>query len=109
MHNSKKKKAHNQGLRDGCVRFRDIGGRTYFISERLSVVADDGYEIEVKDLENLGFLHLIKYPKQITTIAWSCICCRNSHNIKRLPVEVTIKFLENPNAYRKWPQVQVKH
>ena len=37
--------------RDGCVRFCDIGGRTYFhlLERLLPIVADDGYEIEVKD------------------------------------------------------------
>ena len=37
------------------MRFCDIGGRTYFLERLLPIVADDGYEIEVKDLENPDF------------------------------------------------------
>ena len=44
--------AYKLGRWDGCIRFCDIGGRTYFhlLEKLLPIVAKDGYDIEVKDL-----------------------------------------------------------
>ena len=44
--------AYKLGRWDGCIRYCDIGGRTYFhlLDQLLPIVTNDGYEIEVKDL-----------------------------------------------------------
>ena len=43
--------AYKLGRWDGCIRYCDIGGRTYFhlLDKLLPIVTEDGYEIEVKD------------------------------------------------------------
>jgi superfamily II DNA or RNA helicase len=44
--------AYKLGRWDGCVRFCDIGGRTYLnlLDKLLPLVAEDGYHIEVNDM-----------------------------------------------------------
>lgn len=43
--------AYKLGRWDGCVRYCDIGGRTYFhlLDKLVPIITDEGYEIEIKD------------------------------------------------------------
>ena len=43
--------AYKLGRWDGCVRYCDIGGRTYMnlLDRLLPIVQQDGYEIEIQD------------------------------------------------------------
>ena len=57
--------AYKLGRWDGCVRYCDIGGRTYFhlLDRLIPIVTADGYEIEVVDKRlkwDFSFNHVTK-------------------------------------------------
>ena len=57
--------SYKLGRWDGCIRYCDIGGRTYFhlLDKLLPIVTEDGYEIEVKDARknwNFSFTNVTK-------------------------------------------------
>ena len=61
--------AYKLGRWDGCIRFCDIGGRTYFhlLERLLPIVTNDGYEIEVNDLRKSWNFNFNCNPKIIQT------------------------------------------
>ena len=98
--------AYKLGRWDGCVRFCDIGGRTYFhlLERLLPIVADDGYEIEVKDFRKPWDFAFDK----VTQTDYDHIAWPPRHPVAGTPiilrdyqVEVINKFLENPQCLQE--------
>ena len=98
--------AYKLGRWDGCVRFCDIGGRTYLnlLDRLLPIVQDQGYSIEIEDLRQPWD---IKFDKVQATdydhIAWP-----KGHPVEGMPiilrdyqVDVINKFLENPQCLQE--------
>jgi len=98
--------AYKLGRWDGCIRFCDIGGRTYFhlLEKLLPIVATDGYEIEVKDLRKPWNFDFEKVEQtEYEHIAWP-----PRHPVAGTPVilrdyqvDVINKFLENPQCLQE--------
>ena len=98
--------AYKLGRWDGCIRFCDIGGRTYFhlLEKLLPIVAKDGYDIEVKDLRkpwNFDF-------KKVEQTEYEHIAWPPRHPVAGTPVilrdyqvDVINKFLENPQCLQE--------
>ncbi len=98
--------AYKLGRWDGCIRFCDIGGRTYFhlLEKLLPIVAADGYDIEVKDLRktwNFDF-------KKVEQTDYEHIAWPPRHPVAGTPiilrdyqVDVINKFLENPQCLQE--------
>ena len=98
--------AYKLGRWDGCVRYCDIGGRTYFhlLEKLLPIVAKDGYDIEVKDLRkpwNFDF-------KKVEQTEYEHIAWPPRHPVAGTPVilrdyqvDVINKFLENPQCLQE--------
>ena len=98
--------AYKLGRWDGCIRFCDIGGRTYFhlLEKLLPIVAKDGYDIEVKDLRkpwNFDF-------KKVEQTDYEHIAWPPRHPVAGTPVilrdyqvDVINKFLENPQCLQE--------
>ena len=98
--------AYKLGRWDGCIRFCDIGGRTYFhlLERLLPIVANDGYDIEVKDLRKSWNFNFNKVEQtDYEHIAWP-----PRHPVAGTPiilrdyqVDVINKFLENPQCLQE--------
>ena len=98
--------AYKLGRWDGCLRFCDIGGRTYFhlLEKLLPIVANDGYNIEVKDLRKSWEFNFKKVEQtDYEHIAWP-----PRHPVAGTPiilrdyqVDVINKFLENPQCLQE--------
>jgi len=98
--------AYKLGRWDGCIRFCDIGGRTYFhlLEKLLPIVAKDGYDIEVKDLRKAWNFDFKKVEQtEYEHIAWP-----PRHPVAGTPVilrdyqvDVINKFLENPQCLQE--------
>jgi superfamily II DNA or RNA helicase len=98
--------AYKLGRWDGCLRFCDIGGRTYFhlLEKLLPIVANDGYDIEVKDLRKSWEFNFKKVDQtDYEHIAWP-----PRHPVAGTPiilrdyqVDVINKFLENPQCLQE--------
>ena len=98
--------AYKLGRWDGCLRFCDIGGRTYFhlLEKLLPIVANDGYDIEVKDLRKSWEFNFKKVEQtDYEHIAWP-----PRHPVAGTPiilrdyqVDVINKFLENPQCLQE--------
>ena len=98
--------AYKLGRWDGCIRFCDIGGRTYFhlLERLLPIVANDGYDIEVKDLRKSWNFNFNKVEQtDYEHIAWP-----PRHPVAGTPiilrdyqVDVINKFLQNPQCLQE--------
>jgi len=98
--------AYKLGRWDGCIRYCDIGGRTYFhlLEKLLPIVTNDGYEIEVKDLRkkwDFSFTEVSKDSYQHVT--WP-----KGHPVEGQPiilrdyqVDVVNRFLNNPQCLQE--------
>ena len=98
--------AYKLGRWDGCIRFCDIGGRTYFhlLERLLPIVTNDGYEIEVKDLRKSWNFNFSK----VTQTDYDHIAWPPRHPVAGTPiilrdyqVEVINKFLDNPQCLQE--------
>jgi len=98
--------AYKLGRWDGCVRFCDIGGRTYFhiLDKLLPIVTGDGYEIEVNDMrkawefnfetvDQTSYDH-VKWPEKHPAGGQPII-------LRDYQVDVINKFLENPQSVQE--------
>ena len=95
--------AYKLGRWDGCIRYCDIGGRTYFhlLDKLLPIVTEDGYEIEVKDARkkwDFSFTNVSKDSYQ--HVVWP-----KKHPAEGEPiilrdyqVDIINKFLDNPQC-----------
>ena len=98
--------AYKLGRWDGCVRFCDIGGRTYFhlLDRLLPIVTDDGYEVEVKDLRKKWEFNFTPVTKD----SYQHITWPKGHPVEGQPIElrdyqvdIVNKFLENPQCLQE--------
>jgi len=98
--------SYKLGRWDGCIRYCDIGGRTYFhlLDRLLPIVTEDGYEIEVKDARN-------KWDFAFTSVAkdsYQNVVWPKKHPAEGEPiilrdyqVDIVNKFLENPQCLQE--------
>ena len=98
--------SYKLGRWDGCIRYCDIGGRTYFhlLDKLLPIVTEDGYEIEVKDARknwNFSFTNVTKDSYQ--HVVWP-----KKHPAEGEPiilrdyqVDIVNKFLDNPQCLQE--------
>ena len=98
--------AYKLGRWDGCVRYCDIGGRTYFhlLDKLLPIVYDDGYEIEVKDHRQKWDLSF----SPVTQTSYEHVAWPAKHPAEGQPiilrdyqVDVINRFLENPQCLQE--------
>ena len=98
--------AYKLGRWDGCVRFCDIGGRTYFhlLDRLLPIVTDDGYDVEVKDLRKKWEFNFAPVSKD----SYKHITWPKGHPVEGQPIElrdyqvdIVNKFLENPQCLQE--------
>ncbi len=98
--------AYKLGRWDGCVRFCDIGGRTYFhlLDRLLPIVTDDGYDVEVKDLRKKWEFNFTPVSKD----SYKHITWPKGHPVEEQPIElrdyqvdIVNKFLENPQCLQE--------
>ena len=98
--------AYKLGRWDGCVRFCDVGGRSYFnlMDRLLPIVVSAGYEIDIQDdREPFGLNFETVSQTSYENIAWP-----EKHPAAGMPiilrdyqVEVINRFLENPQALQQ--------
>jgi len=98
--------AYKLGRWDGCVRFCDIGGRTYFhlLDKLLPIVSADGYEIQVVDKRlkwDFSFNHVNK--DSYKHVVWP-----KGHPVEGQPIElrdyqvdIVNRFLDNPQCLQE--------
>lgn len=98
--------AYKLGRWDGCVRFCDIGGRSYLnlLDKLLPIVQKEGYQIEIQDnreVWNFELEHV--HPESYSHISWP-----KNHPFEGLPiilrdyqVEVINRFLDNAQCLQQ--------
>tara|TARA_B110000444_G_scaffold212926_1_gene209516 strand:+ start:1203 stop:2660 length:1458 start_codon:yes stop_codon:yes gene_type:complete len=98
--------AYKLGRWDGCVRFCDIGGRTYMnlLERLLPIVTREGYNVDVVDHRsswNFDFNHVeqtsydhVKWPDRHPAAGLPII-------LRDYQVEVINKFLDNPQCLQQ--------
>jgi superfamily II DNA or RNA helicase len=98
--------AYKLGRWDGCIRYCDIGGRTYFnlLDKLLPIVVADGYNIEVDDQRQSWDFDLVPVTQtDYDHIAWPAKHPRAGEPIllRDYQVEVINRFLENPQCLQQ--------
>ena len=98
--------AYKLGRWDGCVRYCDIGGRTYFhlLDKLVPIITQEGYEIEVQDNRKpweFSFQHVnqqsyehVKWPKNHPAEGQPVI-------LRDYQVDIINKFLDNPQCLQE--------
>ena len=98
--------AYKLGRWDGCIRYCDIGGRTYFhlLDRLLPIVSGDGYEIEVIDKR-------LKWDfsfNSVTKDSYKHVEWPKGHPVEGQPIElrdyqvdIVNKFLDNPQCLQE--------
>ena len=98
--------AYKLGRWDGCIRYCDIGGRTYFhlLDRLLPIVASDGYEIEVIDKRLKWDFSFNKVSKD----SYKHVQWPKGHPVEGQPIElrdyqvdIVNKFLDNPQCLQE--------
>ena len=98
--------SYKLGRWDGCVRYCDIGGRTYFhlLEKLIPIVQADGYEIEVKDMRNAWTFNF----KEVTQTSYDHVAWPKKHPAEGQPVilrdyqvDVINKFLQNTQSLQE--------
>ena len=98
--------SYKLGRWDGCVRYCDIGGRTYFhlLEKLIPIVTADGYEIEVKDMRNAWEFNF----EPVTETSYDHVKWPKKHPAEGLPVilrdyqvDIINKFLENTQCLQE--------
>ena len=98
--------AYKLGRWDGCVRFCDIGGRTYMnlLDKLLPIVQEAGYDVEVQDNRNVWSFDFEEIEQtRYDNIAWP-----KGHPAEGEPiilrdyqVDVINNFLKNPQSLQE--------
>jgi superfamily II DNA or RNA helicase len=98
--------AYKLGRWDGCVRYCDIGGRTYFqlLDKLVPIITDEGYEIEIIDHRQPWSFEFSKVEQtSYDNVAWP-----KRHPAEGQPiilrdyqVEIINKFLENTQCLQE--------
>ncbi len=98
--------AYKLGRWDGCIRYCDIGGRTYFnlLDKLLPLVVEEGYHVEVDDQRqtwDFGFTPVTQTDYE--HIAWPAKHPRAGEPIilRDYQVEVINRFLDNPQCLQQ--------
>jgi len=98
--------AYKLGRWDGCVRYCDIGGRTYFhlLDKLVPIVTDDGYDIEIKDMRKKWDFNF----EQVTQTSYDHVAWPKKHPAEGNPVilrdyqvDIVNKFLENTQCLQE--------
>jgi superfamily II DNA or RNA helicase len=98
--------SYKLGRWDGCVRYCDIGGRTYFhlLEKLIPIVQADGYEIEVKDMRNAWTFNF----EEVTQTSYDHVAWPKKHPAEGQPVilrdyqvDVINKFLQNTQSLQE--------
>jgi len=98
--------AYKLGRWDGCIRYCDIGGRTYFhlLDKLLPIVTDDGYQIEVKDLRQAWQFNFTP----VATDSYKHVVWPKGHPVEGEPIElrdyqvdIVNRFLENTQCLQE--------
>jgi superfamily II DNA or RNA helicase len=98
--------AYKLGRWDGCIRYCDIGGRTYFnlLDKLLPIIVHEGYQVEIQDSRkvwNFSFDHVTQ--TDYDHIAWPSKHPREGEPIilRDYQVEVINRFLDNPQCLQE--------
>lgn len=98
--------AYKLGRWDGCIRYCDIGGRTYFnlLDKLLPLVVEEGYQVDVDDQRqtwNFSFEPVTQTDYE--HIAWPAKHPRAGDPIilRDYQVEVINRFLDNPQCLQQ--------
>ena len=98
--------AYKLGRWDGCVRYCDIGGRTYFhlLDKLVPIITDEGYEIEIQDHRKAWSFEFdpvtqtsydsVKWPKRHPAEGEPII-------LRDYQVEIINRFLENTQCLQE--------
>ena len=98
--------SYKLGRWDGCVRYCDIGGRTYFhlLEKLIPIVQADGYETEVKDMRNAWTFNF----EEVTQTSYDHVAWPKKHPAEGQPVilrdyqvDVINKFLQNTQSLQE--------
>ena len=98
--------AYKLGRWDGCVRFCDIGGRTYLnlLDELLPIITKEGYEVDVQDARQAWNFNF----EPVESTSYDHISWPKRHPAEGLPillrdyqVEVINRFLDNPQCLQE--------
>jgi superfamily II DNA or RNA helicase len=98
--------AFKLGRWDGCVRFFDVGGRSYFhlLDEILPMVIDAGYEIKVEDHRET---HVLDFER-VTDQSFVHVTWPKGHPVEGQPIvlrdyqiEAINTFLDNPQSLQQ--------
>lgn len=98
--------AYKLGRWDGCVRFCDIGGRTYMnlLDQLLPIVTTEGYHVEVEDHRQQWNFEF----QNVEATSFDNVCWPDKHPSAGLPiilrdyqVEVINRFLDNPQCLQE--------
>tara|TARA_R110001592_G_scaffold47602_3_gene150693 strand:+ start:465 stop:1919 length:1455 start_codon:yes stop_codon:yes gene_type:complete len=98
--------AYKLGRWDGCVRYCDIGGRTYFhlLDKLVPIITAEGYEIEVKDMRKAWQFNF----EQVTETSYEHVKWPDKHPAGGQPiilrdyqVDIINKFLENTQCLQE--------
>lgn len=98
--------AYKLGRWDGCVRYCDIGGRTYFhlLDKLVPIVTEEGYDIEIKDMRKAWEFSF----DQVTQTSYDHVAWPKKHPAEGQPVilrdyqvDIVNKFLENTQCLQE--------
>ena len=98
--------AYKLGRWDGCVRYCDIGGRTYFhlLDKLVPIVTQEGYEIEIQDLRKPWSFEFEK----VSQTSYENVTWPKKHPAEGEPiilrdyqVEIINRFLENTQCLQE--------
>ena len=98
--------AYKLGRWDGCVRFCDVGGRTYLnlLDKLLPLVTESGYQVEVKDMREPFDIEF----DDVSDTDYDHIAWPKGHPVEGTPVilrdyqvNVINNFLKNPQALQE--------
>ena len=98
--------AYKLGRWDGCVRYCDIGGRTYFhlLDKLVSIVTEEGYEIEIKDMRKKWDFSF----EQVSQTSYEHVSWPKKHPAEGQPVilrdyqvDIVNRFLENTQCLQE--------
>jgi superfamily II DNA or RNA helicase len=98
--------AYKLGRWDGCVRYCDIGGRTYFhlLDKLVPIVTEEGYEIEINDMRKKWDFSF----DQVIQTSYDHVAWPKKHPAEGQPiilrdyqVDIVNKFLENTQCLQE--------
>jgi superfamily II DNA or RNA helicase len=98
--------AYKLGRWDGCVRYCDIGGRTYFqlLDKLVPIITDEGYEIEIQDSRKSWEFNF----EEVNQTSYDHVAWPKRHPAEGQPVilrdyqvDIINKFLQNTQCLQE--------